>query len=245
VTPPPGYTALAVGSRRAVVRNDLVPAFGPWLVGLSLEAPPRAVPLGGGRGGTFVLPIDDQARAVVRFGRRGGIVGRLVHARYLGLRPRPFRELRVSLAARARGAPIPEVLAVGVHGWVLYRSAVVTLEVPGAAPALAALGRATNGAERQAVGRVAGTAVARLHAAGVMHPDLNLSNILVDAGGATIVDLDRARLVQPAGGRLRRRWALRRLCRSARKLDPDARLVDDDVVRAFHAAYQGGVQCAS
>ena len=233
---PPGYTALADGARRAVVRDDLVPALAAWLLAAPLAPPPGATPIGGGRGAAFRVASAGGA-IVVRFGRRGGVIARLVRDRYLGLRPRPWRELAVSIAARERGAPVPEVVAACVHGWGAYRSAIVTRELPGVAPILAALAATPAGDGRGAVAAAAGLAVARLHRAGIVHADLNLGNIVVGDDGAAIVDLDRARLrPRGLGPRLRER-SLRRLRRSLAKLDPDGALADPAVRRRFHDAY--------
>jgi len=245
MTVPPGYTALADGARRAVVRDDLVPALAGWLLATPLVPPPDATPIGGGRGAAYRVPWA--GGIVVRFGRRGGAIARLVRDRYLGVRPRPWRELAVSIAARDRGAPVPEVVAACVHGWAAYRSAIVTRELPGVTPVLAALEAARPGDARGAVAAAAGVAVARLHGAGVVHADLNLSNIVVGGDGAVIVDLDRARLRPGAlGARLRER-SLRRLRRSLAKLDPQGAIVDPEVRQCFHDAYASTVEraCAS
>jgi 3-deoxy-D-manno-octulosonic acid kinase len=240
MTVPPGFTALAVGSRRALVRDDLVPTLGAWLLRSPLAPPAGGVPLDAGRGAAFRFPLADGGAAVVRFGRRGGIVGRLVQTSYAGLRPRPWRELAVTLGARARGAPVPDVIAACVHGWGLYRSAVVTTELGGVATAIAALRAASGPAARQDIARAAGAAVARLHAAGVAHADLNLTNVVVGDGATTVLDLDRAWLARGALSALVRRRSLRRLARSARKLDPDGTVVDAAVVRAFRDGYGSG-----
>ena len=236
MTIPSGYTALACGPRRALVRDDLVPVLGPWLLRAPLSPPPGATVLGGGRGATFRVALE-RGGAVIRFGRRGGIIGRFVREWYLDLSPRPWRELGASVIARRRGAPVPEVLAVGVHGWGVYRSVVVTDEIAGATTAFAALEAAAPGLARGAIAHAAGVAVARLHAAGVVHPDLNLTNVLVGREGATIVDLDRARVYAGAVAARTRLRSLRRLARSARKLDPVGAVVDAHVCSMFHAAY--------
>jgi 3-deoxy-D-manno-octulosonic acid kinase len=237
---PRGYTALAVGSRRALVRDDLVPSLGAWLLRSPLVPPAAGAPLDAGRGAAFRFPLPGGSAAVVRFGRRGGIVGRIVRTWYAGLRPRPWRELAVTLGARGRGAPVPDVIAACVHGWGVYRSAVVTAELPGVATAIAALHAAVGPAARQEIAHAAGAAVARLHAAGVAHADLNLTNVVVGGGATTVVDLDRAWLARRTLPDFVRRRSLRRLARSARKLDPGGRLVDGAVVRAFREGYADG-----
>jgi 3-deoxy-D-manno-octulosonic acid kinase len=244
VSVPPGYTALAVGTRRALVRDDLVPRLGPWLLATPLAAPPGAVPLDGGRGAAYRLELGSGPAVVVRLGRRGGAIARVVREWYVGARPRPWRELAVSLAARGRGAPVPEVVAACVHGWGAYRSAVVTSELAGVAPVVAALRAAGSGSARASLAAAAGRAVARLHAAGVAHPDLNLGNIVVGPAEAAIVDLDRARIGRGALAPWRRHRSLRRLRRSAGKVDPTGALVDADVRARFHEAYAHALEAA-
>jgi 3-deoxy-D-manno-octulosonic acid kinase len=247
MTVPAGYTALAVGARRALVRDDLVPMLGAWLLTTPLAPPSGGTALDAGRGAAFRFRLDGGDAAVVRFGRRGGVVGRMVRTRYAGVRPRPWREIAVTLAARDRGAPVPEVIAACVHGWGVYRSAVVTAELPGVTTAIAALQAAPGLAARERIARAAGVAVARLHAAGIAHADLNLTNVLVANGTATVVDLDRAALARGSLTAFARRRSLRRLARSARKLDPGGTLVDAAVVRAFRDAYgdEAGRPCGS
>lgn len=246
MTVPPGYTALADGARRALVRDDLVPALGAWLLTAPLAPPPGATPIDGGRGAAFRVAFGETG-AVVRLGRRGGAVARVVRDWYAGPRPRPWRELAVSGAARERNAPVPEVLAACVHGWGAYRSAVVTAELPRVRPVLDALRAAAPGEPRHAIARAAATAVARLHRAGVGHPDLNLGNVVLGDDGAAVVDLDRARIGRGVPSARARERSLRRLARSARKLDPAGETIDAATTRAFHEAYRRALEdpCAS
>lgn len=239
---PPGFTWLPGTGVRAAVRSDLAPVLGPWLLGRELVAPPDAEPIARGRGAAYRATLPGGVRAVVRPYRRGGMLGRIVRATYLGLgsRPRPLRELIVTAEARARGVATAEVLAARIDGGVAYRGTLVTAEVAGATPLIDALAGETP-TRRAALGTAAGHAVARLHAAGVVHADLNLTNILVTDGGgvptAVLVDFDRARLASPPlTARVRRRM-LARLARSARKLDADGTLVGDAAV-AFRRAYE-------
>jgi 3-deoxy-D-manno-octulosonic acid kinase len=247
VTVPPGYTWLARGARRVVVRDHLVAALAPWLLGGPLAPPADAVALTSGRGAAFRVRIAGAPPAVLRLGRRGGLLGRVVRATYVGVTPRPWRELAVTVAAQARRAPVADVLAACVDGWGVYRSAIVTAEVPEARTAIAALRAAGTAAERARVAASAGAAVGRLHAAGVAHADLNLTNVLLGSGAAAIVDLDRARIARGGLPARARRRGLARLARSAQKLDPEGALVGPEVVRAFHAAYAAAAEptCAS
>lgn len=65
-----------------------------------------------------------------------------------------------------------------------------------------------------------GEQIARMHEAGVAHPDLNLSNLLIEARthAVTIVDFDRARLHPGAVPATVRVANLERLARSAKRL---------------------------
>jgi 3-deoxy-D-manno-octulosonic acid kinase len=88
--------------------------------------------------------------------------------------------------------------------------------------------------------RRVGSAIARLHAAGVDHADLNAHNVLLNGAGAvSVVDLDRGR-VRRAGA-----WAgrnLRRLHRSLVKISgclPPGRFTVE-TWRSFLAGYAEG-----
>ena len=137
-----------------------------------------------------------------------------------------------------------------MEGWIAYRGALVTAEVPAAATLVEALRAAPDVAARRALAAAAGRAVASLHAAGVFHADLNLTNLLVHPGndGPSIVllDFDRARLqATPLAARVRRR-NLKRLARSLAKLDPTGALAGDAERQAFRLAYglNGHARCA-
>src|SRR5205823_993463 len=149
-----------------------------------------------GRGPAYRIRVGEGAPAVVRICRRGGLAARLARETYLGLRPRPLRELALTVEARRRGVAAAEVLAARVEGRLAYRGALVTAEVPEAATLIEALRAAPDGTARRGLAAAAGRAVAGLHAAGVFHADLNLRNILVHAGPegvrAALLDFDRA-----------------------------------------------------
>jgi len=240
---PAAYTLLRSGAVRAAIRADLVPALAPWLLAPRLELPPGAEAIVSGRGPAYRVRVGDAAPLVLRICRRGGLAASVVRETYLGLRPRPLRELALTAEARRRGVAAAEVLAARVEGRLAYRGALVTAEVPEAATLLEALRRAPDGAARRGLAAAAGRAVAGLHAAGVFHADLNLRNLLVHPGpeGARValLDFDRAWLgaapLRPAA----RRRNLRRLARSLAKLDPGGQLAGAEERRAFRDAYSG------
>jgi 3-deoxy-D-manno-octulosonic acid kinase len=240
---PPSYSLLRAGPVRAAIRRDLVAELGPWLLAPRLLLPEGAEPLPDGRGAAYRVAVGSGRRVVVRVCRRGGLIARFVRETYLGLRPRPLRELTLTEEARRRGVAAAEVLAARVEGRLAYRGALVTSEVPSAATLLDALRRAPDGAARERLAACAGRAIATLHAAGVFHADLNLTNILVHPGpGGTaiaLLDFDRARLRNGPLSAAARRRNLRRLARSAAKLDPARRLAGAAERRAFREAYVG------
>ncbi len=208
MTLPPGYTWLpapACAPRSGAISRAVL---GPWLLGSELTVPPDAEPIARGAGRRIAPTLPGGVRAVVRPYRRGGLLGRVVRATYLGVgvRPRPLRELLVTAGARSRGVAAAEVLAARVEGRVAYRGTLVTAEIVGATPLIDALAGEAS-ARRAALGTAAGRAVARLHAAGVVHADLNLTNILV-TGTVDAPSRD--------AGRLRSRAARERAARGAR-----------------------------
>src|SRR5262249_43530058 len=224
--------------------------LGAWLLESPLGRLPDGEPVRGGRGAAYRATLPGGLRAVIRPYLRGGLVARWTRETFLGPRPRPLRELSITVPARARGVPVRDVLAARVEGgWLGYRGTLVTAEVPGV-PLIEALRQATTSAGRRHTAGLAGEAVGVLHRAGVRHADLNMTNLLVPTApadaAAAIVDLDRARLLRgPLPHRARRR-NLRRLEGSARKLDPLATVVDAEVRAAFCAAYRRVVgPCAS
>jgi 3-deoxy-D-manno-octulosonic acid kinase len=241
MTVPPAYRVLRAGAVRAAIRADLVDALGPWLLAPRLVLPGDAEPLASGRGGAYRVAAGNGLRVVVRVCRRGGLIARFVRETYFGFRPRPLRELAVTTEVRRRGVAAPEVLAARVEGRLAYRGALVTTEVPSAATLLDALRGAPDGASRERLAASAGRAIATLHAAGVFHADLNLTNILVHpgAGGSTIalLDFDRARLRRGPLSVAARRRNLQRLARSLAKLDPGRALAGPGERRAFRDAY--------
>jgi hypothetical protein len=155
-----------------------VPTLGPWLL-----APPSAARqrgLASGRGAAYRTALPDGTRAVVRIARRGGLVESFVRETYVGLIPRPLRELVVTAEARRRGVAAAEVLGVRVEGRVVYRGAVVTAEVPSARTLVDALRGAPDARGRRSRSRrTRGRRVARR---GRLARRPNLTNIVVHPG---------------------------------------------------------------
>lgn len=221
------FAAREEGAARMLVRRGLEDEA--ERLGLRGD-PPSAETVAGGRARHPVVALPDGARAVVRRYRRGGAVRFLNRATYLGGH-RAFDELRATERARGGGVRVPEVLAATERrGVVGYAAWLATRLIPGAVESAAWLRGASAGA-RRAFFAEAGRQVARMHAAGVAHPDLNLRNLLVVGSGdeaasddgrrgiaVWVIDFDRARLFDGPVPPERREADLARLGRSATKL---------------------------
>ena len=82
-----------------------------------------------------------------------------------------------------------------------------------------------------------------MHRRGLYHADLNLNNLFVTKIGESftvvILDLDKARLYSPPLSRALIRNNLKRLARSARKLDPFERYLDSFTLARLTAGGAG------
>jgi tRNA A-37 threonylcarbamoyl transferase component Bud32 len=185
--------------------------------------------------------------AVGKRSRHGGILAPLLGGLYLGTR-RAIWPLEAAVRLRAAGVPTPAVLAVGWRRVVgpFYAHALVTESVPAAMNLQGALAARPAIGRRRALLRAAGRTVRAMHAAGFLHADLNLANLVVEeTGGGLIVhvvDLDRGRFVtQPAEMRPAN---LRRMVRSWEKWLGDSVPPGPRDAAAFLQAYCGGDRAA-
>jgi 3-deoxy-D-manno-octulosonic acid kinase len=203
--------------------------------------------VGGGRERHPVVVLPTGETAVVRGYRRGGVL-RYLNRRVYFAGNRAFDELRATEHAREGGVHVPRVVAAIESPAVIgYRALLVTLLIPGARDAADWLGVA-EGEARRAMLHETGDQLARMHAAGVSHPDVNLRNLLVTdgAGGAPVVhvlDFDRSRVVDGPLPAADRAAAIRRLRRSARKLRAAMAPADWAALRAGYGdAWPPGVE---
>lgn len=198
---PPNFVLRRGRGSWLAARRDLLPAleafgFGPDTDGPLVESDVA------GRRPLAALEWGGERLLVRRF-THGGLARWLTGRRYLRA-ARPFEELLLSEALRARGVATPEVVAARARpmlpfGW---RLDLVTRRVPGAVDLGEVLARARRGDVRAPELRralaAAGRAVRALHAAGLEHADLNANNLLVpvagEGGPAWVLDLDRSRL---------------------------------------------------
>lgn len=172
----------------------------------------------GGRGSIHFID-DGQRHWALRRYLRGGVPAFLSRRHYLWLgeeRTRSFHELRLLLALRLRGLPVPApVAALYRRGLLTYSAQLITERIAGARPLseLLAAGEMNDG--RWAA---IGCCLRRFHDAGVQHADLNAQNILLGPQDAVwLLDFDRGR--ERAPGEWRER-ALQRLARSLAKIGP-------------------------
>jgi len=169
----------------------------------------------GGRGQIWFVEGEFGA-GVLRHYRRGGMVARVNRDRFLyaGMEAtRSFREFRLLAELKLRGLPVPAPLLAGYRRvapcW--YRADLLTARIAAAQTLAERLPAVLD--DRAALHEV-GRTLARFHAAGVCHADLNAHNIMLDREGRCwLIDFDRGRLRVPA-----RDWQQRRLQRLRRSL---------------------------
>jgi hypothetical protein len=207
-----------------------------------------------GRGEAYGVLLGGTS-AVVRHARRGGRTARLWRDWYWGT-PRLYREIEMSRRLADAGVMTPAVLAGVVYRAPIgHRADVATGRVRGVDLATLFFGQEPPaGAARRRVWLAVGRLVRRLHDAGLVHHDLQLRNVLIDASGlsaptsgaggeslpdAHLLDVDTVE----AAGRILwgRGWNLDRFYRSWEKWNRTRgeRLSEDDRA-AFEAAYAVG-----
>jgi 3-deoxy-D-manno-octulosonic acid kinase len=167
-----------------------------------------------GRGAAWFLsaPAGDW---VLRHYRRGGAIAPLLSAdRYLWMgedRVRAFAEWRLLAQLWSLGLPVPRPIAARYSRRGLsYCCDLLMQRIADALPLSAALAEA---ALPTASWTAIGALIARFHAAGVDHADLNAHNILLGKAAALhLIDFDRGR-IRPDGS-----WKDRNLQRLRRSL---------------------------
>lgn len=167
----------------------------------------------GGRGGVALLttPVGS---CVLRHYRRGGLVAPLLGDRYVWHgrnRSRGFTEFKLLTLLRLRGLPVPAPIAARcVRRGLFYTADLITRTIENARTLAATI--AAGGFDAALAGAV-GALVARFHAAGVDHADLNAHNILVADGKLWLIDFDRGEIRDTGTA-----WKLANLARLKRSL---------------------------
>jgi 3-deoxy-D-manno-octulosonic acid kinase len=170
----------------------------------------------GGRG-TVAFVREGGQRWVLRHYRRGGWVARVCDDTYLWTgaeRTRSFAEWRLLRQLREWQLPVPRPIAARYRkAGLVYRADLITEELPTRTTLAQAL---RSGTLDPALWPATGRCIARLHAHGVHHADLNAHNLLLGAGDSVyVLDFDRGRI------RARGAWeqaVLERLRRSLTKV---------------------------
>ncbi|ASJ71479.1 3-deoxy-D-manno-octulosonic acid kinase [Granulosicoccus antarcticus] len=194
-----------------------------------------------GRGNTFFFTFGGQA-LVLRHYHRGGLVQRLSKDRYLftGLeRTRSMHEFDVMAQLHQQGFPVSVPYACQVvHQGLFYRASLVThkLDAQTLAERLATL---TLRPLTQKVWADMGETLARLHAKGIYHADLNAHNIMLneDNDKVSVIDFDRAQPRTLPAGNPASGWCLsniQRLERSLVKISSDDQAYADGLATLKH-----------
>lgn len=155
-----------------------------------------------GRGAAYFFRLGHRALALRHY-RRGGIIARLIHDRYLwtGLhQTRPFREWHLLRQLALRGLPVPKPVAARViRSGLTYQGDLITELIPDATPLDECL---ANGRVDAALWHQVGATIALFHSHGAWHPDLNVRNILIQHDGSVwLIDWDKGRVLNPKRSR--------------------------------------------
>lgn len=198
------------------------------------DSAPTITPLPWGRGSVWRVRTDTHETLIVRAYRRGGFVRHFLTDLYWDRPPRPLAEVVATETARQRGVPTIEVLGACVR-WVnsgLYRGRFISREAEGFHNVWEWLQMRPTGPTRIETLTVVARAIATMHEAGIVHADLNLTNILVQSSSPSpqvlLLDFDRAQVLSAPVPRRQRERTLRRLQRSFRKLNRDRALDSTD-----------------
>lgn len=167
----------------------------------------------GGRGSVSVLHATE-GDWVLRHYRRGGLAARVSGDRYLWAgadATRSFREWRLLAELVRRGLPVPAPIAACYERrGATYTADIITARLMDARTLARAI-------EDQALGSAAwmhvGRTIARFHASGVHHADLNANNIMLAGDDIYVLDFDRGRI------RARGNWEADVIARLKRSLD--------------------------
>jgi 3-deoxy-D-manno-octulosonic acid kinase len=200
----------------------------------------RSEPRTGGRGGVAFVETPAGA-CVLRHYHRGGLAARVSADKYLwtgAKRTRSFREFRLLDHLVAAGLPVPAPIAARyAKNGINYTADLVVRRIPSVETLAERLAR---GALDASLASRVGTTVARFHAAGACHADLNAHNILIgERDFVSLIDFDRGTLRKPALA-----WQqanLKRLRRSLIKLGAMKRYPEFEgaiwhpVLAAYHA----------
>jgi Lipopolysaccharide kinase (Kdo/WaaP) family len=236
----PDFLRMTIGRRTYVLAKEFAPQAAEIAVRLATLESHDAVGAGN-RASGYALTLDGGIELFARRARRGGAAQLVSREVFFGINPRPFRELKLTVAARKRGIAVAEPVGAAVQ-WVgpaLYRGFFITRALHGMT-LWEFIRTDDDPTVRAHVLGLARSAIETMHARGLWHADLNLENLMVTKAGDSfaivILDLDKARLLHGAVVPAMRRQNYARLLRSARKLDPSGRYLDAAALAALGIA---------
>jgi hypothetical protein len=238
VARPSGASVLYAAARveGAVLSRGLSAAPG-WVTAL------REGAHASGRSATTVVEGVEGTRWRLKSMRRGGALAILWRDRYPSA-ARLVATLTATVEARERGVPTPATVAMlVVRGpGFLARGFMATEEIE-ASEDLAR--RVLRGAVTAADLVATMTAVRAMHDRGVVHPDLNLGNVMLRQRGerppdASFVDFDRAWFLDGPAPFALRQAAIRRLERSCAKLTGRPGALGPGSEDLWYTLYAGG-----
>ena len=233
------FRRLAIGRRIIYLRHDLLDQAAAIIRAIDHPeglSPAAAGSSGAGnRGSGFRLQLPGGPELFIRYARRGGLMRFIANDWYLGLTPRPFRELAVAAEARRRGIALAEPLGAIVQQRLpgIYRGAFLTRALHGMT--LWQFMQTDDDPQvRMHVAAQARQVVDFAHQKGLFHADLNLHNIFVSAAresfSVALLDFDKARIYAGALSPSLRANNLHRLRRSIGKLDPGGRYFTESMM---------------
>lgn len=146
-----------------------------------------------GRGTTWFIRLE-QTEAALRHYHRGGILGKVIRDHYLftGLNAtRSFAEYKLLSKLYQSGVNVPRPIAAKVlkRFWGFYQADIITERVQNACDLVTILqAKALDEKVYQRIGQE----IAKMHATGINHTDLNIHNILVDNSERIwLIDFDK------------------------------------------------------
>ena len=171
---------------------------------------------GVGRGQAMIFTYHDKSM-VLRYYRRGGMLGRLnkdLYLRTTSNRSRGYQELNLLAQMQSLKLPVPNPFAARfVPSGIMYRADILIEEIPSAKTFFDAL--RDDSLDAEAWASLGGT-IARFHANGIDHTDLNIRNILLDQNSKFwLIDFDKCSR-RKAGG-----WSQMNLSRLKRSIEKE------------------------
>lgn len=174
----------------------------------------------GGRGNTLLVS-DGENEFVLRHYIRGGLPGRFIRDSYLWTgenETRSFAEFFLLTKLRKFGLPVPVPVAARYQRrGPIYQADLLTRRIPGIR---SLADRILERPGDREFWREVGSELARFHASGVDHADLNAYNIQIGEDDSVfLLDFDRGRLRDPGVWRQKNLARLHRSLQKIKKLD--------------------------